>query len=149
MSNFLATAGATFDIAFIQHEPGMLCSTPIDCPFTQNCEDCLRYFSKSYDYAARPGTATQNGNIFFTVAASQNPYSYIPFQKPMAKVPTVTGYSPITGASNNVRDASAAIDRAITSTTLPGERAFAGFGLSTVNAGLANYQYHYTADTGW
>ena len=35
---------STFDIAFIQHEPGSLCTTFQDKPFNQNLDECLRYY---------------------------------------------------------------------------------------------------------
>jgi hypothetical protein len=49
--NFCAKAvNSVFYVAFIQHEPGLLCTTLIDKPFSQNYEECLRYYAKSYDY---------------------------------------------------------------------------------------------------
>ena len=43
-SNFYGQpVNSTFDIAFIQHEPGPLCTTLIDKPFSQNLDECQRY----------------------------------------------------------------------------------------------------------
>jgi hypothetical protein len=149
MSNFLATAGATFDIAIVQHEPGALCTTPIDCPFTQNYDDCLRYFEKSYPYAVAPGTVSTAGAINFWTGSAQNPFIPVRFKKVMAKTPTVVGYSDVSGAINNVRDVGAAVDRAISSTLKPGDTAFAGFVTTTQGASIWQASFHYTADTGW
>src|SRR5258707_7062041 len=65
MDNILSKpSNSTLQIAFIQHEPGAQCSTPIDCSFGQNYDGdfgCLRYFSKTYDYGTAIATATANG----------------------------------------------------------------------------------------
>ena len=55
MSNLAATLNATFDVGFVQHEPGAVCSTLIDKPFTQNLDECLRYYQKTYRYGVMPG----------------------------------------------------------------------------------------------
>ena len=66
--NFLAAPGADnfaskpvnsgIYFSFVQHEPGPLCTTLIDKPFSQNLDECLRYYQKSYDYALKPGVAS-------------------------------------------------------------------------------------------
>ena len=102
--NLFATSGATFDFGFIQHEPGPVCSTLMNKPFTQNYDECLRYFSKSYAYGTVGTTATVAGAPQFWIPASQQPYVYIPYKKTMAKnPPTITGFS-TSGAVNSVRD---------------------------------------------
>jgi hypothetical protein len=148
--NFFANAaGATFDVAFIQHEPGPQCTTPIDKPFQQNYDECLRYFCKSYNYAVAPNTASAVGYIAQVVAAGGNPLGGARFPKPMAKVPTITGYS-AAGGVNAVYDATGATNRAISAVYgAPGETGFGGFSLSTQNAAQAVYQWHYSVDTGW
>jgi hypothetical protein len=151
MDNFCGkTNGSTFDLAFHQHEPGALCTTPIDCPFTQNYDDCLRYFQKTYDYGTKPGTVTNNGALSVLATAAQNPYGAFPFKRTLAKnSPTLTGYSPMTGAAGAVRDLNAAIDRSISGGLFVGDSGHTGFALSTTNAASALYIFHYTADAGW
>jgi hypothetical protein len=149
--NLLATAGATFEVFFVQHEPGSQCTTLMDCPFSGpngNLEACQRYYDKSYDYLTKAGTAAGSA-IMLVIPANAHPYSYIPFKKTMAKIPTVTGYSTTTGAVNNVRDVNAAVDRAISSVNATSSVGFGGMSLSALNASNTNYTYHYTADTGW
>jgi hypothetical protein len=150
-SNFAAIAGSTFDLAFVQHEPGPDCSGLIDCPFAQNYDACLRYFTKSYNYAIKPGTVNASGNIVGAALASNNPYIYTPYKKPMAKDPGagIIPYSPSTGAASNVRDVTANVDRGATAVNNSGEVGFGGFAISTLNASNAIYGWHYTADTGW
>jgi hypothetical protein len=144
--------GSYLALAFVQHEPGALCTTPIDCPFGQNLDGdfgCLRYYDKSYDYAVKPGTASTNGRVNILSQANNTPYAYVPFKKRMAKVPTVTAYSDNNGAVNTVYDNQAAGNRAVNSAIAPGETGYGGLSLATLNAALAVYTWQHTADTGW
>jgi hypothetical protein len=152
--NFLGQAlNSTFDLMFVQHEPGPLCTTLIDKPFTQNYDECLRYFSKSYPYAVKPGTVDSHGAPTLNLAPVPNwagVWTWVPFPKWMAKQPTIVGFSAATGASNVVRDGSNAVDRAISSVNAVGESGFSGFTISgQATTGNPWYQFHYTADTGW
>jgi hypothetical protein len=151
MSNFMASpVNSTFDIAFIQHEPGSVCSTLIDKPFTQNYDECLRYYAKSYNYAERPGTASASSSpaIFNQYAPSSATTfrGYIPFPKGMAKSPTVVAYNPTTGAANSVSDSGAA--NLGVSTSFSNEKSIAAVVL-TAGSSNSNIYLHYTADTGW
>ena len=148
-SNFAATAGATFDVAFVQHEPGSLCSTLMDTPFTDNLDNCLRFFGKSNPYATKPGTVSSQGVIYAVALANAIPSCYVPFKKVMAKAPAITGYSDVSGAAGTVRDLYAPGDRAISGLVGVGDGSFGGFNLTTVNATNALYSFHYTSDTGW
>jgi hypothetical protein len=148
-SNFLATAGATLDTAFLQHEPGAQCTTPIDCPFTQNYDDCLRYYTKSYGYGVKAGAVDSNGIVGFPCAVGLNPLCIVPFKKTLAKIPSIIAYSQVTGAANVVRDSSGGVDRAVNSYSAVGDSGYGGCFLTTLNSGITNYQWQYTADTGW
>lgn len=150
MSNFAASAiNSTFDIAFVQHEPGAVCSTLMDKPFTQNYDECLRYYQKTYDYGTKPGTVTQNGARAIGISASSAPRMPISFSKPLANVPTVLAFSTATGASSNLRDLSNAIDRAVNAYLNVGNSGFSGFGLSSTPSTGYTAEAHYTVDTGW
>jgi microcystin-dependent protein len=148
--NFFANAaGATFDIAFVQHEPGPLCTTPIDKPFPQNYDECLRYFAKSYNYGDAIGLASSAGYISQFVLQNSSVVGGLRFPKPMAKTPIVSAYSAVGGA-NAVYDASALTNRAVSGVYgATGQTGFGGFNISTVNAAVAIYQWHYIADTTW
>jgi len=152
--NFAALpVNTVFSVAFVQHEPGPVCSTLIDCPFGVNLDGpmgCQRYFQTTYPYGTKPGTVTNNGCLGLNATASAGIAGPISFRRTMAKVPTITGYSPATGAANNVRDVNSAVDRAISGLfTAPGDSGFSGWSLSTQNASATNYTYHYVLDTGW
>jgi len=146
MSNFLATAGATFDLAFIQHEPGG-CTTLIDCPLMQNQSECLRYYQKTYAQSTKAGTATTVGCAIYTWFAAYNPGAYLPFKAIMAKSPTLTAYNPLNGAVNSVADNSGNA-YSVTGYTAS-DSSSGGFTTSTQPAGNTLAYVHYLADTGW
>jgi len=145
--NWCANNGALFAVSFVQHEPGPNCTTLIDKPFSQNLDECLRYYSKSYPYGTKPGTG--GGSIIFMAQANSDPQTYIPFKKTMAKTPTITGYSYSTGAANAVRDGTNNVDRTITGTYTGEDSGFSGFAVSTKPTGIWQAIMEYTADTGW
>jgi hypothetical protein len=151
--NFLAQAvNSTFDLMFIQHEPGALCSTPIDCPFGQNLDGdfgCLRYYEKSYLYGNAVGSVVGGCPTFFVPAGGVNPIVPIRFKKVMAKLPVVTAYSPTSGAVNTVRDVTGAADRAASAGQYASDSGFGGFTVTGGAATIWQGQFHYTADTGW
>jgi hypothetical protein len=148
-SNFLASpVNSTFDIAFIQHEPGALCTTPIDCPFPKNYDDCLRYYQKTYAYPTIAGTVTGVGlrtGISMTLAAAYGPMTFL---KPLAKIPTATLYNHATGAANSVRDGSG-VDHASASAQNIGDSGFPNIAFTTATTGVTTVLFHYIADTGW
>jgi len=149
-ANFAASpVNSTFDFCFCQHEPGAQSSTLQDLPFDSNLLACWRYFQKTYDFATKPGTVTQNGAAGNVIVAGSQPRIAMPFRRTMAKAPTVLGYSPATGASANVRDVSAAADKAITAYLNVGEAGFNGCTITSPNAAVYAMEMHYTADTGW
>jgi len=150
MSNFAANvANSTFDIAFVQHEPGPQCTTLIDKPFTQNLDECLRYYTKSYLPTERPGTASASGIIVAPCAAGSGITQYQPFKKLMAKSPTMAIYSYVTGAANTARDMGSNSDRTVTSVGQISQHGFGIINLSTTNPAISWYAYAYIADTGF
>jgi hypothetical protein len=64
MDNFASKAtSSTFDVAFVQHEPGSTCSSLIDKPFTVNYDECLRFYCKSFPYTTVVGTGSFPGRL--------------------------------------------------------------------------------------
>ena len=147
--NSLATVGNSWGFYAVQHEPGPVCSPFIDKPFDRNLDECLRYYCKSYDYSVAPGTVSSPGMIYHLIVGGANPILPISFPKIMAKTPTMTGYNGNTGAVNALYDATATTSRTIAAAQVVGVRGFGGFSTTTQNASNANYQWHFTADTGW
>jgi hypothetical protein len=152
MDNFagIAPVNSTFDIAFIQHEPGALCTTPIDCPFQQNYDDCLRYYQKTYDYGTAVGTVTSSPGVMGFVApgAIAVAFGTMKFHKPMAKTPTVTLYNWNTGAANSVYDYGG-ISHASATASNVNSTGFSGISFTTAVTGAMGVYAHYTSDTGW
>ena len=151
-SNFCAQpGGSTLDIAFINHEPGPLCTQCIDKPFIQNLDECQRYFGKSYYYGHKPGTVTGvNANYFLQQSAvAQNPIGQFLFKKTMATLPTVLAYNAATGAAGSIHDYSTPAERTVTAYTAVGDNGYNGLIISTFASVASNYAWHHTADTGW
>jgi hypothetical protein len=151
-SNFAASAvNSTFDIAFCQHEPGSQCTTLQDKPFTQNYDECLRYFQKSMPYGTQVSAASSTGQLVYlaTQVNSTSLTVYVPYVKPMAKSPALTAYSN-DGTINTVRDASFGANRGVTSFSTPSEKGYSGLNITGQSStGNPLYAWNYTADTGW
>jgi hypothetical protein len=155
-SNFAASpVNSTFDVAFLQHEPGALCTTPIDCPFTQNYRDSLRYFCKSYAYATKPGTASIEGYETFSAVPGVSANTFrgkTVFPVPMARAPTAAlyAYDGTLNAVSYITTAQATGPWAITTPVLISEKGI-DYLTGTANYGTTTWLgiFHYTADTGW
>jgi hypothetical protein len=151
-SNFAASTGSTFDIAFVQDEPGSQCTTLIDKPFSGangNYEECLRYYQKTWDYGTAVGTVTNNGMLAFIApqaqAAATGPHRFL---KPMAKIPTVTLYNHTNGTANSVGDNLGA-NHASASAGFTGVNGFPQINFTTATTAATTVWCHYSADTGW
>jgi hypothetical protein len=151
MSNFAANAvNSTFDVAFVQHEPGNECTAFIDVPWTENYEKCLRYYQKTWDYAALPGSINVVGFWVVNVTPAAGAIGPFQFTKALAKVPGLQPYSPPTAAVGAVRDLNAGVDRGVSSPQQStGLNRFGGWTLSSTNAAATYYGLHCTIDTGW
>lgn len=137
--------------AFVQHEPGAVCTTLMDLDFDTNLSRCQRYYQKSYDYGVIAGTIAVNGiATLFPVNTTILNNSGISFKKTMAKVPTVNIYNHATGTLNSVQDIGA-VNHAVTATNGPSQNnpfySLTSSGLTTGTGGAC--YVHYTADTGW
>jgi hypothetical protein len=156
MDNFAAQPLNTqINLAFIQHEPGSVCTTLIDCPFGTNLDGpmgCLRYYSKSYNYGSQAGGATYL-NCASAVCASTNNQVYprcnVRFPKIMAKIPTVRIFGTANGFLGYISDDISSANVAATANDI-GED-----GMGSVNCNptaltaghVASFQWD--ADTGW
>jgi hypothetical protein len=151
-SNFLASAvNSTFDIAFVQHQPGPYCETLIDKPFNQNLEECFRYYSKTYGPGAKEATVGYAGcNPNFVAFSATGVAGFGVFRKSMAVAPTVRIYSPSNGAANTINDVTNVAAFTVSSPPLYiNTEAFLQLGGATgLTLGRA-YYVHYAADTGW
>jgi type IV secretory pathway VirB2 component (pilin) len=99
--NFCAgPVGSTFDIAFVQHEPGVRCGPLIDLPWDVNYEECQRYYAKLSPYGVKfpDGYVGEIGSLYLGTTAI---YPSIVFRKQMAKVP-IMRYTGNTGVLGQV-----------------------------------------------
>jgi hypothetical protein len=144
--NFLATVGATFDIAYLGHEPGPLCTLPIDSPFSVNYEDCLRYFSTNLDYGTALGGASNAATNIMNCFGITTAYGFVPFPRPMATHPSIAIYNHATGGLNTIRGTQG-IDRTVTSAFNIGQKGFAALGVSPAPSGTDILFVNYAADT--
>jgi hypothetical protein len=158
MSNFAASpVNSTFDVAFVQHEPGPQCTQLMDVPFSQNLIACQRYYCKSWDYSTTVGTTNAGGYaVFFNAMAVASPgplpmYGDCRFPVNMAKSPNISAYDNVSGAIGSARLSSPGFSGSIpVNTVSTSERNFANFvsnGSFTTGGSMATCQY--TADTGW
>lgn len=105
----------TVDIWGVQVEKGSIATEYEQRFIGTELDLCQRYYQKSYDYATAPGTATANGAIFTRVPQTNTSLQEMNtrLNKTMRTTPTMTWYSPNTGASGKIRDVQAATDRDI------------------------------------
>jgi hypothetical protein len=151
MDNFASKpVNSQFMAAFVQHEPGPLCTTPIDCPFTQNYDECQRYFFKTYDYGTALGAINGSGRVGGLNSAALSGYllGWFPYGKALAKDPTFGTWSDVTGGFNNVRNQSTAADVAVSGLN-GNQKAFHQLALGGSPAAASLFTFHFMADTGW
>jgi hypothetical protein len=102
---FANTSGAaTVLFTGVQLEKGSTATSFDYRPYGQELTLCQRYYSKSYDDSVTPGTVAYNGAFTYTAtqtAAGANQYTFS-FKQTMRAIPTVTIYSPTTGASARI-----------------------------------------------
>jgi hypothetical protein len=147
-SNFASQAvNSTFDIALVQHEPGPVCSTLIDCPFEENYDECQRYFQKSSSYGTAVGST--GGALSATVATNATyVVPFFSFLKAMAKVPTVTIYNGNSGAAGSVYNNSTGASPAVSGAPAT-EKGIVYLQLAATQAASNFITFAYSADTGW
>lgn len=142
---------STFQILFVQHEPGGVCTTLIDKPFSQNYDECLRCYTKSYDYDVAIGSASaQAGMLLWTPLTTTGAEGIARYPRPMAKIPAVTIYNPVVGTINSLRHTSGT-DYTVSSVASIGKAGFENLGTSAAMPALAvgqGVRFHYIADTG-
>ena len=151
-SNFAASpVNSTFDLAFVQHGPGSACTTLIDKPFSQNYQETLRYFQKTYDQATAVGAVNAPG-YFGTMSHPTTPSSQFNmgriFSEPMAKTPVIVCYNYSTGVANSVMDFAGVTCAVSTIYDTSSKQPFGSLTLATAATG-GGCDVHYTADTGW
>lgn len=128
-------SGGTFSKP--QFEPGTAPTTFERRPFGTELSLCQRYFQKSYNINIVPGTASNfAGAVYQTATSTQSFSSPGParFSTTMRASPTITVFSPNTGASGKINDGGNDRDAVIEA---PGESGF-GCYVSNVPSQIGN-----------
>lgn len=112
---------------------------------------CLRYYEKSYNYATLPGTAGTGASCQYQrlVAGAtgwiDTRMTFI-FGKKKRTTPTMTFFSPVTGASGKVRDETSGVDVNATAILSSESLAVVEAAPSNTASGDFNLLYHMVAD---
>jgi len=143
-TSVVGTNGATFYITGVQLEKGSTATSFDNRSITTELQLAQRYFHKSYDISTVPGTAgaTSGPIAFGAVNGTNGEFFQVRYPVAMRAQPTMTNYSPSTGASGNVRNNTGSVDVAA------GISASGFSGFSNLNTSLASgsmFTMHYTA----
>jgi len=141
----VGTNGATWQITGVQLEPGST-ATPFERrSFGQELSLCQRYFEKSYTMSQLPGSTTDgicSGANFLAVDTS-SALGTATFKTSKRAIPTVTVYSPTSGAAGNARNAGNGFDTAASGINDITENGFFRFSGSWTSG--ITYSTHFTA----
>ncbi len=138
----LGHQSGTIDIARVQVELSDGASEFEHRPFSEELLLCQRYYSKSYNLGIFPGTASDLGRVQYLANDNGSHIYSVDLPVMMRGNPTVTVYSPATGTSGKLRDASSG-DLNVSLFQIGQKRFVVSAGGGTANA---SGQMQYTAD---
>lgn len=152
---FVNQAGAGFNITNVQLEMGSQASPFAVRDFGEELLLCQRYFEKSYNYTALAGAVIGVSGpgmvLLYTQFAGITPTAgpagscTVNFKVSKRALPTLTIYSPVTGAPSKMADRVASVDVAVSGTYI-GESMFNTLGaMSTISSSL-NLGFCWTAE---
>lgn len=108
--NACDSASNNFRVTAVQLEVGSL-PTPFESrKFREELQLCQRYYEKSYDITTNIGAVSDNGKNIGTAGYYGRVLANVYFKVNKRTTPTVTNYSPATGASGNGRNDSSGAD---------------------------------------
>jgi len=142
-----AQTSGTWQIDDVQLEEGSI-ATPFERqPYTQQLQNCQRYYEKSYEQSVGPGTSASAAPYLGSTNGASVNTGYFNITAPFAVVkfsrPTVTNYSPATGSSGVVRNWTSNVDFTASGATQASSTGFyIGAGATGLNAFIA---FHWTA----
>jgi hypothetical protein len=141
-TSVVGTNGATFFITGVQLEKGSTATSFDYRPYGTELALCQRYFQKSYDQANALATVTTAGEVRWQAASTGGesaPTIMLPVV--MRATPTLTLYSPVTGASGNVRNFTTGADVAMTGANTIGSRGWSGGTTGFLATSILGYHY--------
>ncbi len=133
-----------FRITGIQLEAGSVATPFEQRSIQQEIQLCKRYYQKSYDIDVNPATVTDIGTSGLARSPSTSYDHSARFQVPMRAAPTITSYSPTTGASGKCRQFDSATDLTLNQGNI-GKDSFYVFATCTAN-NLVGFQYVASAE---
>lgn len=139
-TSIVGTNGATFYITGVQLEAGSV-ATPFERrPYGTELALCQRYYEKSYNQDAAPGTVTSVGAISYRVANNDCLYS---FRTKVEKrtTATYTIFNPVTGTAGEARNLDASVNYAVSGAYASAS----GLTLTMSGASGAHIQFQYAA----
>lgn len=142
-----ATVGDLMYLTDVKFEKGSVATAYVAKTAQEELADCQRYFEKSYDQASAPGATVANGNVLSYAQDTFTTQCNIQhFKTTKRAVPTITVYSPSTGASGKAYDVIAAGDVNMAGTDI-GDSQFRYEGTAGSLTIGNYYTHHYTADS--
>lgn len=117
-NNADGTVGDFVYITDVQIEPGTFATSYDYRDFGTTLQMCERYYEKSYDQGVNPGTvagSALNGQIIY-VDPTNGGNMFVSYRTTKRTTPTVTFYSPTSGASGKYRDTTSGADFDATAT---------------------------------
>jgi hypothetical protein len=151
VDNTTIAAASTLNILNVKLEDGVLATGLNARNFGEELLLCQRYYEKSYNPDIKPGTIQNDGTINVVLLSGTSSiwgligqYKASKFYR-IGSLPTLTWYSPITGASNSVYDFSHATDRTVNATDFPGVNN-TGQPSITAISGLTGIRAHWTSE---
>lgn len=152
-ANLAATTNNYFRLADVMIERGTVETKFEYLPIQMQMGQCERFFEKSYNYETAIGAVTDAGCATWeenTIAEKAHLISLVGFRGEKRSTPTITYYSPSTGASGNASvsdpDTVARADMAITGVVDANKRNLGTFTVSGTG-GAARLFAHWTADS--
>ena len=113
-----------------------------------NLVKCQRYYEKSYNLADSPGTISSTGVSAFSARSGSTQHLAIDYKVTKNKAPSIAIYSPITGATGNVRNDTQTGDASFSPNTSGGNKGIAQLtGGSPVPSAGDLIRLHWVADS--
>ena len=141
----VATNGATFYVTGVKLEIGSV-ATPFNRQsLAKSLADCQRYFEMSYDIGTVPGAIIANGaTLWRCITADPFTTGTSFFKVAKRATPTVTIYSPNTGASGKIYAVNPSTDQPAYLPNGAGTTAFAA-GINNSSVSSTSVTHHWTA----
>ena len=137
----------TLDLAKAQIDIGGVASVFETADFGQELLACQRYYSKSYDLATAPLTATSLGCEQHRAAGSTLHCTATRFKATMRAAPSVTVYTTVASVTaNSVRDTSGSANLSISSINNIGASGFSGLTAGVAFTATNALEFQYVAD---